>query len=76
MSDTGSLARLEREVVALPAQEQLRLVKHIMDQLRKSGAGEKRDLDWDELYGAGKSLWEGEDAQDYVNRVREDRECP
>ncbi|HUT37049.1 MAG TPA: hypothetical protein VNE39_26440 [Planctomycetota bacterium] len=70
------MARIEREVVGLPAQDQLRLVERIVHQLRQAGLGEKRDLDWDELYGVGKGLWEGEDAQDYVNRMREDRECP
>jgi len=76
MRDESGLARIEREVVGLPAQDQLRLVERIVHQLRQAGLGEKRDLDWDELYGVGKGLWEGEDAQDYVNRMREDRECP
>jgi len=76
VSDESGVARIEREVVALPAHEQLRLVERILHKLRQAGLGEKRDLDWDELYGAGKGLWDGEDAQDYVNRMREDRECP
>ncbi|MBT3256983.1 MAG: hypothetical protein HN366_11065 [Deltaproteobacteria bacterium] len=29
--------------------------------------------DWTALYGFGKGLWEGEDAQGYVNKMREDR---
>lgn len=33
----------------------------------------KKELDWNKLYGLGKDLWKGEDAQVYVNRLREDR---
>jgi hypothetical protein len=41
--------------------------------LRKSGPAMKKGLKWDKLYGLGKGLWKGEDAQDYVNRMRADR---
>jgi hypothetical protein len=34
----------------------------------------KRELNWKPLYGLGKGIWKGEDAQDYVDRPREDRE--
>lgn len=33
----------------------------------------KKDLGWKPLYGLGKDLWKGEDAQEYVDRLREDR---
>jgi len=33
----------------------------------------KKELDWKNLYGLGKGLWEGKDAQDYVSRQREDK---
>ena len=33
----------------------------------------KRNLDWKPLYGTGKELWKGGDAQEHVNRLREDR---
>jgi len=76
MNGETKLEKLEQEVQQLPAQEQLRLVERIVRRLRQADLGVKKELDWDELYGLGKGLWEGEDAQDYVNRMREDRECP
>jgi len=33
----------------------------------------KEELLWEALYGLGKGLWKKEDAQEYVNRLREDR---
>lgn len=33
----------------------------------------KKNLDWNKLYGLGKGLWKGEDAQEHVNRLRKDR---
>ncbi len=29
---------------------------------------------WRDLYGLGKEIWEGEDAQEYVNRLRQEWE--
>ena len=76
MATETTLERIEREATALGPRDKLRLVERIVHQLGQADLGDKFDLDWDELYGAGKGLWEGEDAQDYVNRMREDRECP
>jgi hypothetical protein len=33
----------------------------------------KKELNWSKLYGLGKGLWKEQDAQEYVNRVREHR---
>jgi hypothetical protein len=41
--------------------------------LRKSGITAKRELAWKALYGLAKGLWKGEDAQEYVNRLRQER---
>jgi hypothetical protein len=35
----------------------------------------KKQLDWKELYSVGKDLWK-EDAQEYVNCLRENRPQP
>ncbi|MEW6162857.1 MAG: hypothetical protein AB1606_06060 [Nitrospirota bacterium] len=32
-----------------------------------------KKLGWKGLYGLGKGLWKGEDAQEYVNSLRRDR---
>ena len=67
------LERIEKEIERLSPKDQLKLVEKVAHQLRKSRVPVKRDLDWKGLYGLGKGLWKGEDAQEYVNRLREDR---
>jgi hypothetical protein len=67
-----TLEKIEREIERLTPQEQLKLVERVAHQLRKARIGMKRELDWNKLYGLGKGLWK-EDAQEYVNRLREDR---
>jgi len=49
------------------------LIGCIVRQFMESDLSEERELDWKKLYGLGKGLWKGEDPQDYVNRLREDR---
>jgi hypothetical protein len=69
----STLEKIEKEIERLSPRDQLKLVEKVAHQLRKAGVSGKRDLDWKGLYGLGKSLWKGEDAQEYVNRLREDR---
>lgn len=68
-----TLEKIEKEIEKLTPQEQLKLVERLAHQLRKTGLAIKKELDWNKLYGLGKGLWKGEDAQEYVNRLREDR---
>jgi hypothetical protein len=68
-----NLGKIEKEVEKLSPQEQLRLVEKLAHKLRKTGLAMKKELDWKNLYGLGKGLWKGEDAQEYVNRLRENR---
>jgi hypothetical protein len=68
-----ALEKIEKEIEGLTPQEQLKLVERLAHQLRKTGLAMKKELDWNKLYGLGKGLWKGEDAQEYVNRLREDR---
>jgi hypothetical protein len=67
------LEKIQKEIEKLSPKDQLKLVEKVAHQLRKSGVAVKRDFDWKGLYGLGKGLWKGEDAQEYVNRLREDR---
>jgi len=67
------LERIRKEAEKLTPEEQLELLEELVHQLRK-GFARKEYLNWAELYGLGKGLWEGEDAQEYVNQLREDRE--
>ncbi len=75
MASTGTLGKIAREIEKLSPKDQLRLVEKLAQQLRKSGITVRRELDWRGLYGLGKGLWkgEGEDAQEYVNRMRVER---
>jgi hypothetical protein len=68
-----NLVKIEKEVEKLSPEEQLRLVEKLAHKLRKTGLAMKKELDWKNLYGLGKGLWKGEDAQEYVNRLRENR---
>lgn len=68
-----NLGKIEKEVEKLSPQEQLKLVEKLAHKLRKTGLAMKKELDWNNLYGLGKGLWKGEDAQEYVNRLRENR---
>ena len=68
-----NLGKIEKEVEKLSPQEQLKLVEKLAHKLRKTGLAMKKELDWKNLYGLGKGLWKGEDAQEYVNRLRENR---
>jgi hypothetical protein len=68
-----TLGKIEKEIERLTPQEKLKLVERLAHQLRKTGLVMKKELDWNKLYGLGKGLWKGEDAQEYVNRVREER---
>ncbi|MBI3351129.1 MAG: hypothetical protein HY036_00975 [Nitrospirae bacterium] len=68
-----TLEKIEKELAKLTPNEQLKVVEKLAHHLRKTGFETKKGLDWSKLYGLGKGLWKGEDAQDYVNRLRENR---
>lgn len=68
-----TLEKIEDEIKELEPREQLKLVESVIHHLRKSRLSMRKELNWNKLYGLGKGLWEGEDAQGYVNRLREDR---
>ncbi len=67
------LARIEREAVKLPVSEQLKLIEKLIHQMREKTIPGPKELSWQKLYGRGRGLWGGEDAQIYVNRMREER---
>lgn len=68
-----TLEEIERETERLTPKERLELVEKLIHGLRKTDIVEGKPFDWNQLYGLGKGLWKGEDAQEYVNRLREDR---
>lgn len=73
MPGRSSLERIEKAAEALSPQELLKLVERLVQKLRRSDLMMENELDWNGLYGLGKGLWEGEDAQEYINHLREER---
>jgi hypothetical protein len=67
------LEKIIKEIGNLPLNEQLKLIEKLIHRIRKAELSVKKELDWNKLYGLGKGLWKGEDAQEYVNRLREER---
>ena len=59
--------------MSLPVSEQIYLIERIARRVRTAQTKSATVLNWNDLYGMGKGIWRGEDPQDYVNRVREDR---
>jgi hypothetical protein len=73
MNKVAGVYNIEKEIERLSPEEQLELVERLAHNLRRTGHVLRKELDWTELYGMGKGLWKGEDAQGYVSRLREDR---
>ncbi len=73
MRKGAALGKIEKEIESLTPQEQLKLVERLAHRLRRTTLALKRELNWEKLYGLGKGLWKEEDAQEYVNRLRENR---
>jgi hypothetical protein len=63
-----TLEALLDEVRALSVEERKQLVMAILDSLTEDPPQKKRSLL--ELEGLGKDIWEGVDAQEYVNELR------
>ncbi len=68
---SGDVLTIQDADLTAPPEDQLKLVEKLAHQLRKTGLMKKHDLS--QLYGLGQGLWVNEDAQEYVNRLREDR---
>jgi len=72
MQDTP-LEIIKKQTAKLSLHDHIELLEMLARQLREKSSSVRQDLDWSELYGLGKGLWDNEDAQDYVDRIREDR---
>lgn len=68
-----TLGKIEKDLERLTTRDQLKLLERLAHQLRTKRPTMKKELNWSKLYGLGKGLWKGEDAQEYVTRGREDR---
>lgn len=64
---------LTQQAATLPMADYLEFIERLIHRLREQPPTVRQRLDWTPLYGMGKGLWHGDDAQEYVNRLREDR---
>jgi hypothetical protein len=71
MAKPSNWKKIEREVEGLSLRDKERLLARLVQDLRQKE--QKKYRDWTKLYGLEKGIWNGEDAQDYVDRSREDR---
>lgn len=67
------LHRLTQQADMLSMADYIELIERLVHRLREHPFPTPQRLDWQPLYGLGKGLWHDEDAQDYVNRLREER---
>lgn len=67
------ITMLTKQAETLTLPEYIELIEHLVRRLREKNIPAQEQLDWQELYGLGKGLWADEDAQEYVNRLREER---
>jgi hypothetical protein len=73
MRSADNLEKIESQIMSLPVSEQIHLIERIARRVRSVQTKSRITLNWNDLYGTGKGLWRGDDAQDYVNRAREER---
>jgi hypothetical protein len=65
-----TIAEILRQAKTLSGQERKELVKLLVDSLEVSEAAPRQQRRLSELRGLGKEIWEGIDAQEYVNQLR------
>jgi hypothetical protein len=73
MRTVNNIDKIESQIMNLPVSEQIHLIERIARRVRSVQTKSGIALNWNDLYGMGKGIWSGDDAQDYVNRAREDR---
>jgi len=64
---------IEQQVSKLSLREHIELIETLAHKLKEKSIDLNEKIDWKDLYGLGKGLWGKEDAQEYTNRLREDR---
>lgn len=63
-----ALREIVQEARALSVEERKQLIKLLVDSLTEEQPKKKRNLM--ELAGLGTEIWEGIDAQEYINQLR------
>ncbi len=69
----ADIEEIKEKIENLPVDKQLELIEKIIQHIRKKELSKEEPLDWKNLYGLGKGVWVNEDAQEYVNHIREER---
>ena len=72
MRSANNLEKIESQIMNLPVSDQIHLIERIARRVRTVQIKSGLALNWNDLYGTGKGIWEG-DAQDYVSRARDER---
>jgi hypothetical protein len=67
------LTSIEKQAAKLSLQDHIELIEKLTQQLKGKSINLSHENDWANLYGLGKGVWGNEDAQDHVNKLREDR---
>jgi hypothetical protein len=65
-----TIAEILRQAKTLSVQERKELIKSLVDSLDVPEAVTRQQRRLSELRGLGKEIWEGIDAQKYVNQLR------
>ena len=73
MLNSSALKKLEEEISNLTLDEKLALVQRLTSELEGLKTSRQSRPGFSHIYGLGKGLWEGMDAQEYVNSMRQDR---
>jgi hypothetical protein len=60
----------EQHVKRLPPEERKRLAEMITEEMEQPATQKERSIM--ELHGLGAEIWEGTDAQEYVNELRKE----
>ena len=69
-----SLENIWQQTSRLSRLEKMELLEKLIHQLRIEEDTKEEPLNWEQMYGIGKGIWEV-DAQEYVDQLREERRC-
>jgi hypothetical protein len=69
-----STAMYQQHIKSLPREERLNLLAMIAYDLAQDTTSNQTERNIMELHGLGKELWQGIDAQEYVNTLRQEWE--
>jgi hypothetical protein len=65
-----TIAEILQQARTLSVEERKELIKSLVDSLDVPEVATRQQRRFSELRGLGKEIWEGIDAQEYVNRLR------